>query len=371
VLRGWSGRRLAAILAVTAVAGGLAGGGLVAALDDGPSTAPSKRVVSVIAKPRDVHGIIAKVEPGVVAIRTEAFDPRDLFRQFPQRGAGTGMVISADGEVLTNAHVVPEGSASIKVTLDGERDARDADLIGRDPQHDVALVKIRGAKALRTVELGDSGKLLVGDDVVAIGNALALPGGPTVTEGIVSALDRELDAGNGQTLTNLIQTDAAINPGNSGGPLVNADGLVVGINTAVIQSTGNELAQNIGFAIAINTVKPLLADLRSGRQVAPSSTFLGVQSQTLTPDIARQFGFSVDRGAIIAQVVPGSPAEQAGLRRGDVVVRFGDKDIGTAENLVDAVRARKPGDRVEVAFRRGEEQRTVTVTLGSRPTGTR
>jgi S1-C subfamily serine protease len=369
--RGWSAGRIGVLAAAAALIGGLAGGGLVAAVDDDPP-ATVTRVAGggVVAKPRDIHGIIAKVKPGVVAIRTEAFDPRDLFQRFPQRGAGTGMVITPDGEVLTNAHVVPEGTTSIKVTLDGERDARDADVVGRRPDDDLALLRIRGAGDLDTVELGNSSTLLVGDSVVAIGNALALPGGPTVTEGIVSALGRELDAGDGKTLTNLIQTDTAINPGNSGGPLVNANGNVVGINTAVIQSSGNELAQNIGFAIAIDTVKPLLADLRAGKAGADNPGYLGVQSQTLTPDIAEQFGFSTDRGAIVAQVVPGSPAAEAGIRRGDVITSFDGNDVTSADQLVSAVRAKHPGDRVEVTFKRGEDERKATVTLGSRPTGT-
>jgi S1-C subfamily serine protease len=366
-------RRLVAVAAIAALVGGLVGGGLVTALDDDEPAAV--RTIGgggsgVIAKPRDIHQLIAKVEPGVVAVRTEAFDPRDLFQRFPQRGAGTGMVISPNGEVLTNAHVVPEGTTSIKVTLDGERDARDADLVGRRPDDDVALLKIRGATNLRTVQLGASAKLAVGDSVVAIGNALALPGGPTVTEGIVSALGRELDAGDGKTLTNLIQTDAAINPGNSGGPLVNADGEVVGINTAVIQSSGNELAQNIGFAIAIDTIKPLLAELRAGKAASDNPAYLGVQSQTLTPDIASQFGFSTDRGAIVALVVPGSPADQAGIKRGDVVGSFDGRAVSSADQLVSAVRAKHPGDKIEVTFKRGEDERKVTVTLGSRPTPT-
>ena len=366
---GWSPGRMALMAVIAALVGGLVGGGLVAALDDDtPTTTVSREGGGVVAKPRNIHEIIAKVEPGVVAIRTEAFDPRDLFQRFPQRGAGTGMVITADGEVLTNAHVVPEGTTSIKVTLDGERDARDADVVGRRTDDDVALLKIRGAKDLDIVQLGDSSKLLVGDSVVAIGNALALPGGPTVTEGIVSALGRELDAGGGRTLTNLIQTDTAINPGNSGGPLVNAQGAVVGINTAVIQSTGNELAQNIGFAIAIDTVKPMLAELRAGKAADTNPGYLGVSSQTLTPEIAEQFGFSTDRGAIVAQIVPGSPADEAGIRRGDVITAFDGKEISSADQLVNAVRNKTAGEKVEVTFKRGEDTENVTVTLGSRPT---
>ena len=370
--RGRPWLRTAAVAVAAALVGGLVGGGLVAALDEDDPAPSTTRVIGpsggAIARPGDIHAIIGKVEPGVVAIRTEAFDPRDLFQRFPQQGAGTGMIISPDGDVLTNAHVV-ENATAIKVTVSGEREARDADVVGRHPDIDVALVRIRGAKDLATVQLGESAKLRVGDAVVAIGNALALPGGPTVTEGIISALDRELESGQ-DTLGNLIQTDAAINPGNSGGPLVDANGTVVGINTAVIQSTGQELAQNIGFAIAIDTVKPLLADLRAGKQASASQAYLGVQSQTLTPEIAEQFGFSVERGAIVANIVPDSPADKAGLRRLDVVTRFGSTEIDTAEELVRAVRSKEPGEKVEVTITRGDDERKVTVTLESRPTAT-
>jgi putative serine protease PepD len=365
--RGPDGRKWAVLAAVAALLGGLVGGGLVAALDDDGGTVVRNVAgggnAGVIAKPRDIHGILQKVEPGVVSIRTQS---SEFGRFFPVRGAGTGMIITADGEVLTNDHVVA-GATEIKVTLEGEREARDAEVLGADPANDVALLRIKGASGLPTVEFGVSKDLRVGDDVVAIGNALALPGGPTVTDGIVSALDREIEGDDG-TLANLIQTDAAINPGNSGGPLVNADGQVVGINTAVIQSTGEALAQNIGFALSIDTIKPLLDDLRAGRSLAkPDETaFLGVESQTLTPDIADQFNFDIERGAIIARVTPQSPAEQAGLRRGDVVLRFGDEEIDSAADLIAAVRAHKPGDKVEITYRRGDDEKKATVTLASR-----
>jgi S1-C subfamily serine protease len=276
------------------------------------------------------------------------------------------MLLSTDGEMLTNAHVV-DGATSIKVTLFGDKDARDADLLGLDDSADVAVVKLRDTKGLdgRPVKLGTSEKMKVGDDVVAIGNALALPGGPTVTEGIVSALNRSLD-GAGDRLSGLIQTDAAINPGNSGGPLVNADGEVIGMNTAVIQGTGEALAQNIGFAIAIDTVKPMLDGLRRGAAGAPQG-YLGVTSQTLTPDIAQRFDFAVDKGAVVVDVVAGSPADRAGLRRLDLITRVGDRQIATNADLQSAVRSHKPGDQVEIAWKRGTEDRTATVTLAARP----
>ena len=363
-----------ALIAIAAsLVGALAGGGIVVALDDSEEVRGTAREpvrnTSVIGDAQDIQGVLAKVQPGVASIRTEAFRESDFFGLAPSSGAGTGMVVTSDGEVLTNQHVV-QGATRIRVTLYGERDARDADLIGGDPSADLALLKIRNASNLPTVTLGDSGTLRVGDDVVAIGHALALPGGPTVTQGIVSALDRSIAAEDEQ-LDGLIQTDAAINPGNSGGPLANSRGEVVGINTAVIQNAGNSVAQNIGLAIAINRAKPIIEEIRSGRPVVTSRAFIGVSSQTLTPQIRRQFDFGAEEGAVVVEVVAGSPAENAGLRPGDVITRYADSPITTAEQLVEAVRRGKPGDKVEIVWVRGDEEMRETVTLGARQTSGR
>ena len=373
---GGGGRRWIAVAAVAALVGAVAGGGIGALVadDDAPqvsSPRPFSNNSSTVARPQDIQGILAKVQPGVVSIRTQAFQGgRGLFDLDPSpvRGAGTGMILSPNGEILTNAHVV-SGATSIRVTLDGETEARQADLLGLDAPSDVAIIKLREPGRLqdRTVRLGSSRDLKVGDAVVAIGNALALPGGPTVTQGIVSALDRSLSGGD-QQLAGLIQTDAAINPGNSGGPLVNANGEVIGINTAVIQTSGRSLAQNIGFAIAVDTVKPLLDRLRRGEAGAPQG-FLGVSTVTLTSEIRERFGFSAQKGAVVAEVVPGSPAETAGLRVNDVVTRIGDKTIETNADLQAAVRSLSPGARVEIQWRRGDEDRRATVTIGARPSG--
>ena len=355
---------LLGVALIAALVGAAAGGGAATLLDDddpttvvryGSNSAP-------IGQPKDIQGILAKVQPGVVSIRTSSFQGGDLFGTQPVRGAGTGMIISPDGDVLTNAHVV-NGATSIKVTLFGETEARDADLLGSNPASDVAVVKIRNASNLPTVQLGDSGRIQVGDSVVAIGNALALPGGPSVTQGIVSAKDRSIDADDVQ-LGSLIQTDAAINPGNSGGPLVNSDGEVIGMNTAI---RGD--AQNIGFAIAINTVKPQIDALRRGGGSVTSRAFLGVNAQTLTPEMRDQFGFEAEAGAVVVDTTPGSPAENGGLRRADVITSFDGTRITTAEGLVSAVQAKKPGDRVEIVYQRGDQERRVTVTLGSRQVG--
>ncbi|HEY0806341.1 MAG TPA: trypsin-like peptidase domain-containing protein [Pseudonocardiaceae bacterium] len=272
------------------------------------------------------------------------------------------MILTADGEVLTNAHVVT-GAQHITVNLFNETKPRDADPVRIDTQDDIALIKIRGATALPTAELGRSADLRVGDDVVAIGNALNLPGGPTVTLGIVSALGRPLD-GQGEHLENLIQTDAAINPGNSGGPLVNSMGQVIGMNTAVIESAGsNGIAQGLGFAIAIDTAKPIIGQLRTGQS---TTGFLGVSSEDLTPAIAQRFGMSVTQGAIVDGVSPGTAADKAGIKQDDIIVKFNGKPVTSSGDLSAAVHAAKPGDKVEIDYLRDTSHHTTTATLGSR-----
>ena len=362
-----------AVALVAALIGAVVGGGVASLVADdggsGSSSAGSRTASSVpsfssntsrLAKPQDIQGLLARVQPGVVAIRTGAFQGGRGFDLGlgPVEGAGTGIILSAEGNILTNAHVV-RGAETIQVTLFGERAAREASLVAADEAADLAVIRLNDTSGLenRTVKLGTSADLKVGDDVVAIGNALALPGGPTVTVGIVSALERSIDQ-----LSNLIQTDAAINPGNSGGPLVNSDGEVIGINTAVAA----DRAQNIGFAIAIDTVKPMLDRLIAG-EAAPAQGFLGVSTVTLTPEIRAQYGYKAEAGAIVVEVVPGSPAAAAGLKSDDVITRIGDQPIEDNANVQTAVRAHKPDEKVEIEWAHGNEKRTATVTLANRP----
>ena len=360
-------RPWAPIAAVAALVGALVGGGVAAlvANDDEDATATATAPAfgsntSNLAAPQDIQGVLARVQPGVVAIRVAGFEGGFGFDLSPNpvQGAGTGVILSAQGDILTNAHVV-EGAAAVEVTLFGEREPRDADVVGTATDSDVAILRLRDTAGLdgRVVRLGESGRMKVGDDVVAIGNALALPGGPTVTVGIVSALERSIGG-----LSNLIQTDAAINPGNSGGPLVNSAGEVIGINTAV----AGQRAQNIGFAIAIDTVKPLLERLQAGER-APAQGFLGVSTVTLTPEVRERMDFGPEAGAIVVQVVAGSPAAAAGLLPNDVITRIGDQEIDTNANVQTAVRAHKPGDEVEIVWTRGEEEQRATVVLAPRP----
>jgi len=349
-------RWLAVAVAASLLGGGAAGAVAGRVADRGGSHATTATISSggngsVVTQTGDVQSILAKVQPGVVYIHTQA---SRAGRFFPTEGAGTGVILSADGEVLTNAHVVA-GATSIKVNVGNETAARDATLVAADSANDIALVRITGASGLPTVTLGSSADLKVGDDVVAIGNALDLKGGFTVTKGIVSALNRSIDSGDGGQLTGLIQTDAAINPGNSGGPLVNAGGQVVGINTAV-----SGQAQNIGFAIAIDGIKTKLDKLRSGQSTASQAlAYLGVSSQAIdgTP------------GATVTDVGAGTPAAAAGITPGDVITAIDSTAVNTPDDLGTAIQAHKPGDKVNVTLQRGTAKRTVSVTLGTRPAG--
>ena len=286
----------------------------------------------------DVKGILAKVEPSVVDI---------VASSRRESGEGTGIIISPDGYILTNAHVV-SGASRVSVATAASSKALTATVVGADEAHDVALLKVDDASGLPAAELGRSADMKVGDDVVAIGNALGLRGDPTVTRGIVSALNRTVE-----NLTGMIQTDAAINPGNSGGPLVNSAGQVIGINTAVAADG----AQNIGFAIPIDKAKALGDRLKTGQGPAPTA-FLGV-STTETSDGSA--------GALVVSLVSGGPAQSAGISVGDLIVTFDGKPVSGADTLSGMVQARQPGDTVQVVVERNGSSRTVSVRLATKP----
>ncbi|MGQ0521982.1 MAG: S1C family serine protease [Actinomycetota bacterium] len=345
--------RSLAVLVCVALLGGAAGSVATRALDDDPAAVAARaagpgRSVILNGATLDVAGVVAKAEPGVVSIQASSF---------AGTGAGTGVVLSADGEILTNAHVV-DGASTVRVTLAGDSQARTARVVGSDRTADLALLRIPGASGLATVELGASADVAVGDDVVAIGNALALRGGPTVTRGIVSALDRTLETDSG-TMTGLIQTDASISSGNSGGPLVNAAGQVIGINTAVASSGRAASAENIGFAIAIDQALPVVERLR-GNTPAASAGYLGVTSAD--PDDG-------SRGATVVSVVPDSPAAAAGVRQGDLITHVGDRAVDGAAALASAVRSHAPDDSVELKVVRDGDEMVLTADLGDQPAG--
>jgi serine protease Do len=344
---------------IGAVVGAAVAGGIVAVASEDDAPAP-QATRPLVREAGDIQSILRTVEPAVVSISTRGFS-RGFFNELQEsEGAGTGIIIRDDGLVLTNAHVV-SNTTQIQVKFDNGT-VRDADVVGSAPDTDLALVRVRGEDTLPTAVLGRSAELAVGDDVIAIGNALALPGGPTVTRGIVSALDRALPTERG-TLEGLIQTDAAINPGNSGGPLVNLAGEVVGINTAV---AGN--GQNIGFAIAIDTAKALIADIESG-QGSRVQAHLGVQTVTVTDAVRSRLLLEVERGALVVAVDPGSAAEAAGISVGDVIIQIGEQDVSASDDVRSALRDFEPGQTVTVAWVQNGTTQITTVTLGSRPAG--
>jgi S1-C subfamily serine protease len=289
---------------------------------------------------------------------------------------GTGMIITSDGEVLTNNHVIElysqgGNTGTITVTEYGQTKALPTTLVGYDQTKDVALLKINGASGLPTVTFGNSGKAVVGDAVVAIGNALGLAAGtPTVTQGIVSALGRSVTAGGAgtetETLQNMIQTDAAINPGNSGGPLIDTSGQVIGMNTAVAgTSSDGTSSQNIGFAIPAASVEALITELEKGGQSGNGGGYLGVDITTLTPALRQQYGFTPTAGAVVLSVVSGSPADKAGLVQGDVIVNINGTNITSSDDLQKVVQNAKAGQSISITYYVGDSKRTTTATLGT------
>ncbi|MEX2588062.1 MAG: trypsin-like peptidase domain-containing protein [Actinomycetota bacterium] len=360
-------RRPVLLIVSMLLAGALAGGSLVqcavaeqAAPDDTDDAATLPAAADTPERepldPESVPGIVEAVKPSVVAIFTQRVSPDFFFEAVPSEGAGTGVIATEDGHILTNAHVIQDAQQIEVVLTDGER--MQAEVIGADVQTDLAVLKV-DASGLQPARLGDSDALRVGEQVIAVGHALALPGGPTVTKGIVSALDRSIRAGQA-VLQNLIQTDAAINFGNSGGALVNGDGDVVGLNTAI---AGN--AQNIGFAIAITPARKVFEQLIDTGKVVHA--FLGVQMITLSPAIASELNLDVERGVFVDRVEPGSPAQQAGLQDNDVIVEIGGEEVTESVDVQREVSERDPGDSIEVVVVRGSERVTVEAVLTERP----
>ncbi len=310
----------------------------------------------------DVRAVVDRVRPAVVFVGIEA-NLRNFSQPVPV-GNGSGAIIDQQGHILTNNHVVT-GASALKVTLPDGR-TFDAKVIGADPVTDLAVIQIPANSNLPTVALGDSSQLRVGDWVVAIGNALGLEGGPTVTQGVVSAMERTITEQNGASISGLIQTDAAINPGNSGGPLVNLRGELVGINTAVPGPTGQGVQPSgIGFAISINEAKPIIQQLiTQGRVVRP---YLGIAPVTLTPAIAAQLGLSTTQGVIVDSVATGSPADQAGLQQDDVIVAIDGQGITSEAQLRQAIQQHKIGDTITLTIIRNGQQSDVHATLAQSP----
>jgi serine protease Do len=303
--------------------------------------------------------LVAEVAPAVVSIVVETVSYNWFWQAVPETGADSGIVISPDGYIVTNNHVV-EDAQKVTVTLD-DGSVFDATIVGTDAQTDLVVVKIDASNLAYLHLLSNSlEQLNVLDPVVAVGNALALPGGPTWTTGVVSNLGRSIEEENGVVLNDIIQTDAAINPGNSGGPLLDAAGQVVGVNVAIASN-----AENIGFAISTDTVIPVVESLiAEGKVIRP---WLGASVMTVTPTIQQYYRLAVSAGALITSVNSGSPASKAGLRAGDVIVKIDNGDIGTAAELSTAIASHQIGDQVEIVYYHGNQQQVVTATLEESP----
>jgi S1-C subfamily serine protease len=329
-----------------------------------------------------VNQIYQQDAPGVAFIQAEqAPQPASPFNPFGGGGGGTatgsGFVIDTQGHILTNAHVV-EGADKITVTLGKNGSPIAAHVVGKDTSTDVAVLQVDAPQSeLHPVQLGDSSQVNVGDPVVAIGNPFGLD--RTATAGIVSALQREIKAPNGFTIRNVIQTDAPINPGNSGGPLLDADGRVIGINSQIESPNGGGNV-GIGFAVPINTVREVAKQLIDNGQV--QHAFLGISGADVTPQIADVLNLSVSQGALVQSVVPGSPADDAGVKAGtaqvtiegqqlraggDVITAVDGHDVKTMEDVVNAVDSKQPGDDIQLTLNHGGDERTVTATLTDRP----
>jgi putative serine protease PepD len=339
----WWVPALVASWLVTAVLGGVVGAGIAERGGRGPDNplrpvvAPAPSSDGKVAATPGASDVVAQAAKSVVGIRS--LDGRRV-------GQGTGVVLGPNGDILTNAHVV-DGAGAVRVFLPGGDDGREAQVVATDRREDLALLRLANTDGLVPAQLGTSAAVRLGDEVLAIGNALGLRGGVSVTRGIVSGLGRSEGA-----LAGLIQTDAALNPGNSGGPLVDTAGRVIGINTAV---RGD--AQGVGFAIPIDHARQVLERLRSGKPAAPIA-FLGVATREPSDG---------NPGAQVIEVTPGTAAAGAGLRPGDRLTSFDGKPVAGPDELSGLVRDKAPGDKVEIRFRRGAEEHTATVTLGSRP----
>ncbi len=311
----------------------------------------------------NAQAIAAKVDPAIVDINTVVGTGQ---------AAGTGMIISSSGEILTNNHVV-KGSTSIQVTIAGRSQPYTAHVIGAAPSADIAVIKVDGVSGLPTVSFASSSSVNVGDAVVALGNALGQGGTPDVSQGTVTALNQTITAseggGNSEQLTGMIQSDATIYPGDSGGPLVNASGQVIGMITAGNVQGFRSSASTVNYAIASDTLLSVGNQIRSGQASAGivygQVGYIGVTVETVDASIASQLGLNVSSGAVVRGVVSGSPAASAGITRNSVITAVAGATVTGTDSLGTAIQAHKPGERVSVTWVNQAGTHTATLTLGA------
>ncbi len=329
----------------------------IVAAEPEPTSPPSPTPVlpySLAALP-SISDLVESIRPSVVSISVESVE-QGFFFSYLNEGGATGIVVRPDGYIVTNLHVI-DNARDVKVHVPNV-DSFDATVVGIDRLTDLAVLKI-DAQDLPAVKFADSRRLRVGDWVMAVGNALALPGGPSVTVGIVSAKGRSIKTQHQNELFDLIQTDAAINEGNSGGPLVNMDGEVVGINTVILQE-----AQAIGFAVSALQAQPIIEKLiENGRIVRP---LIGFNSVDVTPAIASDLNLPVDEGIVVTNLLVDGPAASAGIDVGDVVTKLDDIPTPTNARFLMLLWSYEPGDQVSIEYYRGEEGEIATVSLEER-----
>jgi S1-C subfamily serine protease len=310
--------------------------------------------------PLDEEKIVKAVEKAskfVVSVSTVTLVSDYMFYSMPVSGIGSGIVYDERGFIVTNNHVISE-ARQINVTLPDNR-VYEGKIVGSDPLTDVAVLKI-SRTGLAAAEFYDSDKLKVGQIVLALGNPFGLVGGPTVTAGVISALKRRIQAKGGPVIEELIQTDAAINPGNSGGPLINLEGKVVGMSTAIIP-----YAQGIGFAVTSNTVRRVADEIiRFGRVVRP---WLGINGVDMNPGIAEYYNLAVDFGVLIVSVIENSPAYYADLREGDIIVQVDGERVLNMSDLLTILWKRKVGEEALIKVIRGERENSFRVKLAESP----
>jgi S1-C subfamily serine protease len=324
---------------------------------------------------RNNIAVYEKVADGVVNVTSTAMQLDFFFNAYPTQGSGSGSIIDTKGHILTNHHVVADAQ-KLEVTL-GDGSKWPASLVGRDPDNDLAVIKIDAPREkLKVISMGDSRNLKIGQKVLAIGNPFGLQ--RTLTTGIISSLGRTIRSAVGTLIEDVIQTDAAINPGNSGGPLLNSEGEIIGINSAIISPSGGNVG--IGFAIPVNTAKRVVPELLTKGYV--TYPWIGATIQSLTPEIAKYRKLKIERGAMIAEVVKGGPADRAGLKGGnqriqvgnmivlvggDIVVRADQQDVKTNDELIRYIREKKPGDTILFKIYRDGNFVDMRVILGERP----
>jgi putative serine protease PepD len=379
------GGLVVAVAGLIAIAAGVvdSGGGSTTTVAQ-PLTAPvdakeegDSNVVNQIYK-ADGQGVVF-IESQLEPQESEFFNPfGEPEAESGGTATGSGFVIDNEGHILTNNHVI-EGAEKVTVKLGESEKTHDAEVVGTDPGTDIALLKVNApAKELHPLTLGRSSDVEVGDPVVAIGNPFGLD--RTVTSGIVSALQRQIQAPNGFSINHVIQTDAAINPGNSGGPLINAAGEVIGINSQIATGGGGNGNVGIGFAIPIDTIRAEIQQLETKGEV--EHAFLGITGGTVTPELAKAVNLPVTEGVIVQTVVKDSPADKAGLEAGhtsatingtevrlggDIITEANGGKVKSMEELVEVIQDSKPGDDLELTILRDGQEKTADVTLGTQP----